>query len=424
MCQSCEKQRTLGFDGQPDFVAPARYVQSDDERECAACEDKFHPADMIEGPDGNDYCEDCHNDTFICCEDCGETVAIEDCNEVSHYNYRTRRTITESVCTDCSVSCESCGCGVRNNESHSAGHDGPYCEDCFDGRYTYCDGCYDYYPSDEVHVSDYGCYCNGCRPTDDCCGSKGFRRSSESCEFVGSLRTFGVELETSDCDGAHNLDGRTVFESKEDGSISGLEFVSDVLSGDDGIAEVREFTRLANREGFSTDSSCGYHLHIGVRDLTIEQLKAVCKAYKATEDFWNSIVDSSRDDGTWCKRLDDHSWQADELDDCEDLDDFERWAGYKCRYKWFNPAAYSRHSTLEIRLHHETLGGNAVCNWIAAHIRFVEYVANYGHSEFVGKSNQAIMRIMRDKIWNDGLADYYSVLYREEYAGCGVLVAA
>jgi hypothetical protein len=209
-------------------------------------------------------------------------------------------------------------------------------------------------------------------------------------------------LETSDCPNYQGLREDTCFGCKEDGSISGKEFISPVLSSNAGLEEVRSFLRQAKH--FSVDEKCGYHLHLDARNLDVTTLKRVCIAYLRTQALWQSFVPNSRRTNRYCDRIE---WNTDDIQGIDTLNQFRLWAGNLDRYRWFNVASYAIHLSLEVRLHTSTLHEDKVCNWIKAHCRFVDWIANGGDiNRFVGTLPEqfAVLR----EIWaDDELADFY-----------------
>lgn len=386
MCQTL--QRTI-----PGFGLPPVVPTEPSPIECDGCGALRRPYNLHEAPDGN-LCEECFNRKWCECEGCGDVVAIQ------------HSCISESgngpFCGPCYddryTTCDSCCCELPIEDARRDRYGSTYCEECYWDLYTFCDGCGDTIDRNHAIYHDYGTFCEGCAPCGDGdISAKPFRfMHDDTFHKTGSLRTFGVELETAECDGYMGLDGVTHFDSKDDGSISGKEFVSAVLRGDRGLDAIAEFCHHARY--WSVDRKCGYHLHIGCQDLTDDELKSVCAAYALTAQVWQSFVSRSRRNNGYCGDLE---WDVDEL---EDVYHFACWASGQNRYQWFNVSAYAAHRTLEVRLHSGTLNANKVCNWIVAHIKFVDYVAKLPYWKvrdmFEGRSKVEIFNLLAS-IWGD-----------------------
>lgn len=232
---------------------------------------------------------------------------------------------------------------------------------------------------------------------------------------VGSLRTFGVELEVSHAPEHTGLHGNTPFGAKDDGSVhdAGMEFVSPILSGDEGLEAVENFLEYAVSNRWDCDDSCGFHVHIGVGDLSDEKRLMVAQAYRDTEKFWFTQVSDDRFEGNWCDSIDsepnarEHScWR-----------DFSRRLGG--RYRWVNFTAFSQHGTFEIRLHEGTVDPADVLPWIRAHLRFIEKVVALPNMAAVNDMRRTSTRgqylAVRDLIRHRGLLSYFR--RRAERAG-------
>lgn len=361
-------QTTFGEEyGLPALDTPVR-----DRIDCANCGESHNPDHCSEIPNGDTWCEDCFNDTYCHCEDCAELITLDDSRRPED-----RSGIYCETCYDARyVRCYSCDSEVRTNNAIEEGRH-HYCEECHSEEFGECSDCGNTFHRDNLsyHEDNDADYCSSCYPSDDddydsdACNAKSFRRSSaNTVKRIGSLRTFGVELETSKCSGFEGLDGRTHFSSRSDGSISGLEFVSEVLRGDEGLDAIADFCGKA--QDFEVNASCGFHLHVGISDLDDEQRRNVCAAYALTQSLWFSFVPEKRRTNSYCRQL---AWSANQALDCAD---FDSWAENQCRYQWLNVSAYAKHGTFEVRLHSATLEADKVCNWTIAHVKFIEWCAS------------------------------------------------
>jgi hypothetical protein len=200
------------------------------------------------------------------------------------------------------------------------------------------------------------------------------------------------------------MKGKTCFGVKEDGSINGLEFYSPILSGDKGLAEVRKFCRLAKT--FAVDEDCGFHLHIDMRDTDSIQRKRIVYAYRLTFELWQHLVDEDRWDNCFCQGPYYSPEDIARADRPESVSND--------RYEFINLRAFRTHSTYEMRGHQGTLDSKQICNWVKAHLRFVEYVKDFDLPELdkMFKSKKKAKRTLR-KIFGTTLSNYYSKLWRK-----------
>jgi len=355
----------------------------DDCNHCDACGDCItRDGESNEGSDGNDYCEPCWSSRFFDCADCGYVAASD---HYSHNQNADGAHVCE-VCVNNYCSCDSCGSIVCNDDSiYRESRDATYCERCDEGEEG---GEFDALRFDS--------------------------RATDTFDRIGSRRTFGIELETSDCDGYTALNGGVHFGACEDGSIRGMEFVSDVLFGDRGLDAVNDFCGHANRKRFAVDSSCGFHLHIGCTDLSERQLYAVAAGYACLDGIFNSFVPAGRRTNTYCGRTD---WTASEvLNAWNEGEEFADFAHRDDRYQWLNLLAYRKHRTIEVRLHTATLNPVKVNNWVMLHLRFTDAMAQMSVGEVMRRFSTASPDEQFNRlatIIGPDLADYYRERARE-----------
>jgi hypothetical protein len=162
--------------------------------------------------------------------------------------------------------------------------------------------------------------------------------------------------------------GQTLFGVKHDCSVSGLEFFSPILHGDAGLVEVENFCAQAEQRHFAVDSDCGYHLHLDMRNETVPALKAIAYAYLKSDSAWRLLVDSFRaNDCGYCRRPEYTRGQL------EAASSMTRFGDAQDRYTLCNLNAYSKFGSYEIRLHQGSVNAKEICNWIKAHLRFVDW---------------------------------------------------
>ncbi len=98
-------------------------------------------------------------------------------------------------------------------------------------------------------------------------------------------------------------------------------------------AELKKYEKSGN---IKIDTTCGFHVHIGVQNWTIQHLRTFYECFYASLNEWFSFQPQSRADNSYCyeNRYDDlfSELQRDE------------------RYVALNPVALVKHGTLELRL--------------------------------------------------------------------------
>lgn len=133
--------------------------------------------------------------------------------------------------------------------------------------------------------------------------------------------TFGVELETVMPLGSVRAGGHgrgvqvpwlpTGWLADNDPSVrsdtsglSGVEFVSPVLKGMDGIRQLCETVDAIKQRGGSVNSSCGLHVHVGFRKDDRPALERLVSAVANFEQaIYSQTGTKSRENGRWCRSL-------------------------------------------------------------------------------------------------------------------------
>ncbi len=327
---------------------------------CSVCNKVLDP-DSFMSVLGEHYCRDCFNARFTYCNICGRVIGRGN----NPYG-------DECFCDRCFsrefLNCHYCGETTRRMESYSTPNDDRCCGDCFSEHCGVCDGCGGTFYSSEL---DRGRCC-------DCEENRGEWESSEfialDTEYteVGSRRRYGVELETSDCSGYRELRGNTIWECKHDCSIEGMEFVSPILYGDAGLAEIKNFCAFARQKHWHVNRHCGYHAHFDISDESWDSLRSVAYAYRKTYQMWSRLVPASRAENSYCGSPD---YDLSTLREVKNAADWDYFVGARDRFEFVNWRAYLVHGSLEVRTHAATLDGNDVCNWIKLHARFIDNVS-------------------------------------------------
>jgi hypothetical protein len=228
--------------------------------------------------------------------------------------------------------------------------------------------------------------------------------------LTGSNRTFGVEIETAQCNNAHKVEGKTVFGAKYDSTVTGREFDSPILSGDEGLQAVTNLCDHATRRGWGVDRECGIHVHLGMQDENdIETVKRIGYAFLLTYDNWVGLVAPWRRGNGWCGK---HPYT---LDDYRGVV-FRRHCETVSRYHFFNFNSYCYHKTIEIRGLQGTLDKTLISNWICALVRFADFAAKSCYNDldamFRNKPEKTCWKALRKHIgptaryWGRVRADY------------------
>lgn len=368
-------------------------------KQCSQC-NGWMDSDDLEEYDDELYCQNCRDAADLAhCDDCGKLFSADDLTDCNGNWY----------CDHCKhsngfVDCEHCGDTIHQDDARTGADNNDYCDNCWGDHFSVCEVCGETIWNEDCVWHNDCCYCDGCAPGAENYEPKHFDGSNNTYVKIGK-RGFGVEIETDECDGYEDYDGQGAFGAKPDASVNGKEFYSDILSGDKGLSEIEKFCNFAERNGFVVDSSCGLHVHFDMRSENTDSMKAIACAMLPTYDVWKAFVDEARHYNHYC-----HASCA-SLSEVYGVEDFRSWGGRRRRYEWLNFVAYHEHKSLEVRLHHGSLDGREICNWVRGISLWMDWAASKGWKE------------VRDSlIYKDNAGRFELMCAVWQEAGCNDLV--
>jgi hypothetical protein len=184
--------------------------------------------------------------------------------------------------------------------------------------------------------------------------------------------TFGVEIEIrgKDVKGNHvsygdveNVLGQRFSKWMVESEHCGWEIVSPILKGDDGVDELWRLVNALKDGGFTVDSSCGLHVHIGVEGFHPDKVKAILGAYAAHEERFDELMHVERHQSEYARPVERCFRNMDEVRKQRTITGVGRCQYH--RYSKLNVKAFSRHKTIEIRHHHGCLDPDRVDTWVS-----------------------------------------------------------
>jgi hypothetical protein len=189
--------------------------------------------------------------------------------------------------------------------------------------------------------------------------------SSVSCEQVCiAMERVGIDMEKE----SYNHNTRKHWKMVTDSSVSshkvgyyGMEIVSPVLSGNDGIDQVKKVSQVLLSLGVQVNKSCGLHVHISAKALSQEHIANILTNYAACEQSIDAGLTNSRrnDNNTYCRSLRNRMQRTTAWDLVRQMNN----GGYD-RYHKVNLAAYLRHGTIKFRQHQGTVEAEKIEQWI------------------------------------------------------------
>jgi len=363
---------------------------------------------------GNIYCNECSCENLHYCNQCG-------CQIEAHL-HSIHRDGTRYLCRDCHlnrrVNCCGCNGRFRQDEISRVGRSN-LCTTCVDQQTRHCSGCLNRRLNTQFSGNNE--VCTECMRQREW-ALRSFDVLNVDTDETKSGRCFGVEIETSRCPDHQTVRPHTVFGCKVDGSVDGMEFISPILKGDQGLSEIRNLCDRGRDLGWEVDSACGLHVHLDMRDLSVPQCFKVAFGYTATYDFWSQFITNSRKSNYYCSP---HLFSVSSfLQFCEGGtrgQNFEDWIYSYAdqRYTWCNWSAYCRHKTVELRNHPATLDGDDIANWVKAHTRFIDKLSSMEPQDIINELNGYSVYDQFNVIsewWDD---DDLTEFYRSKAALCG-----
>ncbi len=290
------------------------------------------------------------------------------------------------------VRCRDCDCRRLSSEMSMFN---TLCNDCYDTHYVHCVRCArllsrwsgrrrcQHQIGPELYSTEGEYYCYNCYY--ECTREPSMWQptpidvSIATYQRIGSKRKYGIEIETATCENSYKLNGQTHFGCKNDCTISGQEFDSPILYGDEGLGHIEFFLAEAARRKWTVDERCGCHTHYDMRNETKEQLFHTAFAYSLTWPMWRRTVPSRRRNTSYSHMP---RYTARDVERFSAMRrGFEGFANNQDRYDYVNLTAYCDHSTFEVRLLEGTLNPLDICNWITLHCRFIDCVRDLSYPE-------------------------------------------
>lgn len=243
----------------------------------------------------------------------------------------------------------------------------PYCPSCYNETFTDCCDCGDTICREDAIWRQSQPYCSGCHSRPEFIAGKACRENP-STRFVGIEYEYLADEDESGADdtawGVHTSDGSL---SDDDGY--GTEFRAFPASGDALVRSIRQV--CASLSHAWVNRSCGLHVHVDARDLSIAERNNIDAWWTMLEPVIHGMVSPSRRGGEYCRT--------------------SRHCSKGSRYRSLNRC--SPHGTLEFRLHQGTLDSVRVLGWARLCLAFVETCRHVPMSDAMSEQIDA----MRDR---------------------------
>ena len=168
----------------------------------------------------------------------------------------------------------------------------------------------------------------------------------------------------------------TRWRIKTDGSLSGtrdhrngLELVSPIMQYEGCVKDFYHILQAMDEIGVSVNRTCGLHVHIGMDDVTTDQIHNILERYSAFESQIDQMMPRSRRDN--------NAYYASSINS-SDIRNIKRAKTKRAiansmeRYKKCNTESLTKHNTLEFRHHSGTTNYEKIINWVHIVMMHVE----------------------------------------------------
>ena len=268
-------------------------------------------------------------------------------------------------------------------------------------------------------------------------------------ETEGISYKFGVEIETDSCDPAFCLQSEAKSRSLNissvyDGSISGNEYVTGILSGDAGFKNLQKICKYLHEADCKVNKACGIHVHVSgfvpSRDF---QMRAIMLGMLIQDEVFE-FLPSSRKDNTYCKKIKSNfcgfiphakkntkdykrnlkllmqyvSTSTRMTFDKDNNKQHRHPNGRYCssRYKWLNlnNCAWRGKDTIEFRMHSSSIQYEKVKNAVLIDIAIVKYIENNSRlihdafADYLSFNSGALPKINKSITFADIINSVYS----------------
>lgn len=146
------------------------------------------------------------------------------------------------------------------------------------------------------------------------------------------------------------------------GIRKGLELVSPILHGDEGLDELEWVLDTLNNIGAMVDKTCGVHIHHDIADYTAQNLISLHNLYYNFSKGIDSIMPQSRraSNNQYCKPLTQTTMRR--VNQCTNIRDIAY--ATSTRYLKLNCQSYVKYGTVEFRQHSGTTDFQKLEAWI------------------------------------------------------------
>lgn len=197
--------------------------------------------------------------------------------------------------------------------------------------------------------------------------------------LMNIVRSNGVQIQT---EGYNHRDNDHYYKIVHDGSLIGdnsCEIVSPILKGKEGKNSLKAVCNALVEIGAKINKSCGLHVHLDAKNMTIEHWRNLIINYARLESIIDGFMAKSRrgNNNCYCRSVALMPRLEATILHCNSVEDIVRY--FSTRYMKINVEAYSRHKTVEFRQHQGSIEFSKIEKWLS----FLQKLLAYSKNETV-----------------------------------------
>lgn len=194
--------------------------------------------------------------------------------------------------------------------------------------------------------------------------------------LINAVRSNGVEIQA---EGYNHRDNDRYYKIVTDGSLTGndtCEVVSPILKGNDGKKSLKVVCKALSEIGAKVNKSCGLHVHLDAKNMTIEQWRNLIINYARLEAIIDGFMPKSRrgNNNYYCRSISLMPRLEATILHCNSVEEIVNYLG--TRYMKINVEAYSRHKTVEFRQHGGSIEYAKIEKWLSFLQKLLAYSKN------------------------------------------------
>lgn len=310
-------------------------------------------------------CLNCYRDLVGVCTQCESTYLRADLKSIDGLR---------QVCPACIskvFNCDKCKKPTIHKYFEKQ-HLKPICYSCFNQYFHPCHRCSYGVDKQNPEIFENSYFCEACIVK---VRKLVFLDSHSYSKTMGIKRHFSVEIECYAPSGDHVLNEKNTF-SKPDGSLDSeagypIEYCIGILSGNEGLRKLENFTDQLNDNGHFVNKKCGLHVHFNAKDLNEKDLVNIASFFYKYDRVLHSILPKERRRNNYCQPFTALSFSY--LLQSKKHENIRAILASLSRYTGFNLHAYRKYQTIEIRYHQGTIKFEKIETWLLLMLAMIEY---------------------------------------------------